>query len=83
MINKFLYNILVAEPDAQFKTGFSGLGNLPACLLPGQRVYMTHLGREMEATVMQHNLETDQVVVNLAVSLLDLTYLASECSLQL
>jgi len=46
--------------------GFSGLGSHTSCLLPGQRVYLTHLGREMEATVMQHNQDMDQVVVNLA-----------------
>ena len=46
--------------------GFSCVNNL-SCLLPGQRVYLTHLGREMEATIMTHDRENDQVVVNLAV----------------
>jgi hypothetical protein len=46
--------------------GFGGLGG--GELLPGQRVYTTHLGREMEGTVMQHDRPADQVVVHLAVS---------------
>lgn len=46
--------------------GFSCVNSL-SCLLAGQRVYLTHLGREMEATIMSHDRENDQVVVNLAV----------------
>ena len=38
-------------------------------LLPGQRVYITHLGREMEGTIAVHDREADSLVVNLAVSL--------------
>eukprot|EP00090_Calanus_glacialis_P013815 TRINITY_DN22465_c0_g1_i1.p1 TRINITY_DN22465_c0_g1~~TRINITY_DN22465_c0_g1_i1.p1 ORF type:complete len:617 (+),score=78.78 TRINITY_DN22465_c0_g1_i1:242-2092(+) len=45
--------------------GFSCVNSL-SCLLAGQRVYLTHLGREMEATIMSHDRENDQVVVNLA-----------------
>ena len=37
-------------------------------LLPGQRVYITHLGREMEGTIAVHDREADSLVVNLAVS---------------
>ena len=46
--------------------GFSCVNSL-SCLLAGQRVYLTHLGREMEATILSHDRENDQVVVNLAV----------------
>lgn len=49
--------------------GFGGV-TCQTALLPGQRVYITHLGREMEGTVMHHDRDHDQVVVNLAVSLL-------------
>lgn len=47
--------------------GFGGVGGLQG-LLPGQRVYITHLGREMEGTIMQHDRTGDEAVVNLAVS---------------
>ena len=48
-----------------------GFGGVPrgAELLPGQRVYITHLGREMEGTIAVHDREADSLVVNLAVSL--------------
>ena len=47
-----------------------GFGGVPrgAELLPGQRVYITHLGREMEWTIAVHDREADSLVVNLAVS---------------
>lgn len=47
-----------------------GFGGVPrgAELLPGQRVYITHLGREMEGTIAVHDREADSLVVNLAVS---------------
>lgn len=48
--------------------GFAGLSNLTH-LMAGQRVYITHLGREMEGTIMAHDTKLDQITVNLAVSL--------------
>jgi len=45
--------------------GFNGVSS-QAELLAGQRVYITHLGREMEGTIMHHDRDMDQVVVNLA-----------------
>ena len=47
--------------------GFGGM-SAQAELLPGQRVYITHLGREMEGTVAVQDRLADQVLVNLAVS---------------
>ena len=47
--------------------GFAGLSNLTQ-LMAGQRVYITHLGREMEGTIMTHDTHLDQITVNLAVS---------------
>ena len=47
--------------------GFAGLSNLTH-LMPGQRVYITHGGREMEGTIMSHDTTLDQILVNLAVS---------------
>ena len=47
--------------------GFSGVNTLTQ-LMPGQRVYLTHVGREMEGTIMSHNTSLDQVIVNIAVS---------------
>ena len=47
--------------------GFAGLSN-GTHLMPGQRVYITHLGREMEGTIMSHDTALDQITVNLAVS---------------
>ena len=52
--------------------GFNGVSS-QAELLAGQRVYITHLGREMEGTIMHHDRDMDQVVVNLAVSSYSLT----------
>lgn len=48
--------------------GFSCVSRLCDSLMAGQRVYLTHLGREMEGTIMSHDTENDQLVVNLAVS---------------
>jgi len=45
--------------------GFGGM-SAQAELLPGQRVYITHLGREMEGTVAVQDRLADQVLVNLA-----------------
>jgi len=45
--------------------GFAGLTNLTH-LMAGQRVYITHLGREMEGTIMAHDTKLDQITVNLA-----------------
>ena len=47
--------------------GFAGLSN-QTHLMPGQRVYITHTGREMEGTISAHDTTTDQITVNLAVS---------------
>ena len=47
--------------------GFAGLSN-QTHLMPGQRVYITHTGREMEGTINAHDPATDQITVNLAVS---------------
>jgi len=43
-----------------------GFGTVAAELLPGQRVYLTHLGREMEGTIAVHDRDADSLVVNLA-----------------
>ena len=45
--------------------GFGGVAQ-GAELLPGQRVYITHLGREMEGTIAVHDREADSLVVNLS-----------------
>ena len=47
--------------------GFAGVSAI-GTLLSGQRVYLTHGGREVEATVLQHDVKADIVAVNLAVS---------------
>ena len=47
--------------------GFAGL-SAETHLMPGQRVYITHTGREMEGTISAHDTTTDQITVNLAVS---------------
>ena len=47
--------------------GFGGLAR-GVELLQGQRVYITHLGREMEGTIAVHDRAADSLVVNLAVS---------------
>ena len=47
--------------------GFAGLSN-ETHLMAGQRVYITHTGREMEGTINAHDPATDQITVNLAVS---------------
>lgn len=47
--------------------GFGGVSGLQQ-LMAGQRVYLTHLGREMEGTIMSHDTAADQLVVNIAVS---------------
>ena len=48
--------------------GFSCVNNLVGQLMAGQRVYLTHLGREMEGTIISHDTGLDQVLVNIAVS---------------
>ena len=48
--------------------GFSCVNNLTGQLMTGQRVYLTHLGREMEGTIISHDSGLDQVLVNIAVS---------------
>lgn len=50
--------------------GFSGVAR-GTQLMAGQRVYLTHVGREMEATVMSHDTVSDQLIVNISVSVLD------------
>jgi len=45
--------------------GFGGVSGLQQ-LMAGQRVYLTHLGREMEGTIMSHDTAADQLVVNIA-----------------
>lgn len=47
--------------------GFSCVNTLTQ-LMAGQRVYLTHLGREMEGTIISHDTSIDQVLVNIAVS---------------
>ena len=49
--------------------GFSGVAR-GTQLMAGQRVYLTHVGREMEATVMSHDTVSDQLIVNISVSVL-------------
>jgi len=45
--------------------GFAGVSAI-GTLLTGQRVYLTHVGREVEATVLQHDVKADIVSVNLS-----------------
>lgn len=45
--------------------GFSGVAR-GTQLMAGQRVYLTHVGREMEATVMSHDTVSDQLIVNIS-----------------
>ena len=47
--------------------GFSGVARGQQ-LMAGQRVYLTHVGREMEGTIMSHDKAHDQLIVNIAVS---------------
>ena len=47
--------------------GFAGVSAI-GMLMTGQRVYLTHGGREMEGTVLHHDERADIVTVNLAVS---------------
>ena len=47
--------------------GFSCVNSLSQ-LMPGQRVYLTHVGREMEGTIMSHDANLDQVLVGISVS---------------
>ena len=47
--------------------GFSGVSRVRT-LLSGQRVYLTHGGREVEGTVSHHDVQADIVTVNMAVS---------------
>ena len=49
--------------------GFSGVAR-DMQLMAGQRVYLTHVGREMEATIMSHDPVSDQLIVNISVSLI-------------
>ena len=49
--------------------GFAGVSAI-GTLLTGQRVYLTHVGREVEATVLQHDVKADIVSVNLSVGIL-------------
>lgn len=46
--------------------GFSGVSAV-GTLLSGQRVYLTHGGREVEGTVCQHDVKADIVTVNMSV----------------
>jgi len=45
--------------------GFAGLSS-GTLLMSGQRVYITHLGREMEGTIKSHDTALDQITVNLS-----------------
>ena len=45
--------------------GFSGIST-DTQLMPGQRVYLTHGGREMEGTIITHDPARDQATVNIA-----------------
>jgi len=45
--------------------GFSCVNSLSQ-LMPGQRVYLTHVGREMEGTIMSHDANLDQVLVGIS-----------------
>jgi len=45
--------------------GFSGVAR-DTQLMAGQRVYLTHVGREMEATIMSHDPVSDQLIVNIS-----------------
>ena len=47
--------------------GFAGVSAI-GMLMTGQRVYLTHGGREMEGTVLHHDERADIVTVNQAVS---------------
>ena len=47
--------------------GFAGVSAV-GTLLTGQRVYLTHGGREIEGTVAQHDVKADLVTVTLSVS---------------
>lgn len=47
-------------------SGFSGLVNLPQ-LRAGQKVYITHQGREMEGHVMEHKTGQDSLLVKLMI----------------
>lgn len=53
--------------------GFAGVSAI-GTLMNGQRVYLTHGGREMEGTVLHHDERADIVTVNLAVSFNPLDY---------
>ena len=44
--------------------GFSNI-NTSTQLMPGQRVYLTHGGREMEATILSHDNIRDEAIVNI------------------
>jgi hypothetical protein len=46
--------------------GFAGVTSV-GTLLSGQRIYVTHAGRELEGTVMQHDTRADIVTVSLSV----------------
>jgi len=46
--------------------GFAGVSAIGS-LLTGQRVYLTHAGREIEGTVGQHDVKADLVAVNLSI----------------
>merc|ERR1719264_1740556 len=68
--------------------GFSGVAR-DTQLMAGQRVYLTHVGREMEATIMSHDPVSDQLIVNISnglqlkVRLDDIRLLASRKSSRL